>query len=314
MAKVSDYIVKQCAKKNMGDLLIIYSGCAISIIQDSKHLWNIQEIEPIRVQGVSGDHNINMAADLHFSAVDNTGTFRTVVINNILSDENSPVNLVSGNQLRESGFAALIYPAPCPCCVVLNPFSTEPINFQLKIKNKIFSLYTLNYQDPTVSPCPASNASLITRARSFLAGNMLLEELMHLRMSHEYTGKLVEQSKRVNGDAKATSNNYQPATETWADDPDRWNLNMFDMGEEFTTIHGNCYATMIVIMKSLYLHKNSESITVKSILQQAFSRAGIRPYILCSDGAGEYGDEGLKHGLVSALEHAIRRLSITTHA
>eukprot|EP00961_Rhodomonas_salina_P094100 1266228-Rhodomonas_salina.4 len=259
----------------MGDRLIINSGCAISIIRDSKHL--IQEIEPIRVQGVVGYCNINMAADLHFSAADNTGTFRTIVINNVLYDDNSPVNLVSGNQLRESGFTVLIYPAPGLCCVVLNPFSTEPSHFPLKIENKIFSIYTQNYQDPAASPCPASKASLITRAMSFLAGNMSLEELMHLRMSHAHTGKLVEQSKRVNADAKATSNNYPPATETWADGPDLWNLDMFYMDEEFTTIHGNHYATMIVIVKlqfaMLYLHKNCKSVTVKSILQQAFSRA-----------------------------------------
>eukprot|EP00961_Rhodomonas_salina_P097143 1306577-Rhodomonas_salina.1 len=157
---------------------------------------------------------------------------------------------------------------------------------------------------------------------------MSLEELMHLRMSHAHTGKLVEQSKRVYGvgrvlknlghllglpcnccqDAKATRNNYQPATETWADGPEQWNLDMFYMSQEFTTIHGNRYATMIVIMKSqfamLYLHKNLESVTVKSILQQAFSRAGVRPCILCSDCTGEYRDEALNTWLqVLCIDH-----------
>eukprot|EP00961_Rhodomonas_salina_P147854 1990295-Rhodomonas_salina.1 len=134
---------------------------------------------------------------------------------------------------------------------------------------------------------------------SFIAGNMSLEELMHLRF-HVNDEKLVEQSKRVDGggrvlkrlghlrglqchccqDAKATLNNYPPAVATWADGPDRWNLDLFDMGEEFPTIHGNCFTTMIVIMKSrftmIFLHKpeDKKATTVKSILERAFARAG----------------------------------------
>eukprot|EP00961_Rhodomonas_salina_P068677 921716-Rhodomonas_salina.1 len=81
----------------------------------------------------------------------------------------------------------------------------------------------------------------------------------------------MEQSKQVDGiprtlrkpdmmqgpcytcqDAKSKHNNYPPAVETWAHGPRRWNMDMFDMGPDFTTIHGNCYATMIVIMQSRY--------------------------------------------------------------
>eukprot|EP00961_Rhodomonas_salina_P161865 2180294-Rhodomonas_salina.1 len=92
---------------------------------------------------------------------------------------------------------------------------------------------------------------------------MSLEELTHLRMSHANDEKLVEQFKRVDGmkrvlhrlrwfrsschccqDAKAKRNDCPPGTENWADGPDRWNFNMFNMGEDFKTIHGNHYATM----------------------------------------------------------------------
>eukprot|EP00961_Rhodomonas_salina_P186841 2522820-Rhodomonas_salina.1 len=87
---------------------------------------------------------------------------------------------------------------------------------------------------------------------------MSLEELTHLRMNHANDAKLVEQSKRVDGmkrvldclhwfkgpcqccqTAKAKRNDYPPGTETWADGLDRWNIDMFDMGEDFKTIHGN---------------------------------------------------------------------------
>eukprot|EP00961_Rhodomonas_salina_P056001 752015-Rhodomonas_salina.1 len=43
----------------------------------------------------------------------------------------------------------------------------------------------------------------------------------------------------------------------------------------------------------LFLHKERRAATVKEILEKSFARTGVRPAILCSNGAGEYGDEGL---------------------
>eukprot|EP00961_Rhodomonas_salina_P261834 3538822-Rhodomonas_salina.1 len=64
---------------------------------------------------------------------------------------------------------------------------------------------------------------------------------------------------------------------------------MFDMGEDFKTIHGNRYATMVVIQKSrfavLFLHKDKTATTVQEILQKAFAKAGVKQRILRSDGA-----------------------------
>eukprot|EP00961_Rhodomonas_salina_P200939 2710790-Rhodomonas_salina.1 len=146
-------------------------------------------------------------------------------------------------------------------------------------------------------------------------------------MNHAHGEKLVEQSKRVDGvkrvlerlrkfhgpchccqDAKATRNDYPPACETWADGPDRWNMDMFDMGEDFKTIHGNRYATMVVIHKSrygmLFLHQDKSAATVKEILEKAFAKAGVKPRILRSDGAGEYEDEELNKWLtVIGIHH-----------
>eukprot|EP00961_Rhodomonas_salina_P186114 2512934-Rhodomonas_salina.1 len=63
-------------------------------------------------------------------------------------------------------------------------------------------------------------------------------------------------------------------------------MDMFDMGEDFQTIHGNSFATMVVIHKSrygmLYLHKDKSAATVqvREILEQAFAKAGVKPNIL----------------------------------
>eukprot|EP00961_Rhodomonas_salina_P126329 1701602-Rhodomonas_salina.1 len=84
--------------------------------------------------------------------------------------------------------------------------------------------------------------------------------------------------------AKAKRNDYPPGTETWADGPDRWNIDTFDMGEDFKTIHGNQYAMMVVVHKSryglLFLHKDKCAVTVEEILQKAFAKAGTKPRIL----------------------------------
>eukprot|EP00961_Rhodomonas_salina_P202433 2730360-Rhodomonas_salina.2 len=71
-------------------------------------------------------------------------------------------------------------------------------------------------------------------------------------------------------DAKAKRNDFPPATDTWADIPDRWNM-------DIQTIHGNRFATMVVIHKSRYgmsyLQKDKSASTVTEILEQAFAKA-----------------------------------------
>eukprot|EP00961_Rhodomonas_salina_P026206 353980-Rhodomonas_salina.1 len=58
---------------------------------------------------------------------------------------------------------------------------------------------------------------------------------------------------------------------------------------------------MVVIHKSrygmLFLHNDKRALTVKEILQKAFVRGGLKPRILCSDGAGEYEDAKLNEWL-----------------
>eukprot|EP00961_Rhodomonas_salina_P056474 758729-Rhodomonas_salina.1 len=191
-------------------------------------------------------------------------------------------------------------------------------------ENKIFSIYSPSCDSTTASTVPDSDCA--NQLMSMFAGNISLEELTHLRMSHTKSEKLVEQSKRVDGmkrvlhslcwfrgpchccqDAKSKQNDYPPGTEIWADGPDRWNFDMFDMGKDFKTIHGNRYTTMIVIHKNsygmLFLHKDKSAATVKEILQKAFAKAGIKPRIVRSDGAGEYEDEDLNKWLTAIGVH-----------
>eukprot|EP00961_Rhodomonas_salina_P162778 2192759-Rhodomonas_salina.1 len=85
-------------------------------------------------------------------------------------------------------------------------------------------------------------------------------------------------------------------------------MDMFNMGEDFQTIHGNRFATMVVIHNSrygmLYLHKNKSASTVREILEQAFAKAGVKPNILRSDEAGEYEDAELNQWLtVIGIHH-----------
>eukprot|EP00961_Rhodomonas_salina_P302019 3940692-Rhodomonas_salina.1 len=81
------------------------------------------------------------------------------------------------------------------------------------------------------------------------------------------------------------------------------------MGEDFKTIHGNSYSTMVVIQKSsfamLFLHKDKTAVTVQEILQKVFAKAGMKPRILRSnDGTGEYEDAELNKWLsVIRIDH-----------
>eukprot|EP00961_Rhodomonas_salina_P263579 3562290-Rhodomonas_salina.1 len=177
--RISENILPASAMLMKSLRLVIDSGCAISIISDSSLLKNIRQIKLITVQGVTGDHEVCWAGDLHFDTADNSGTFRTLVVNNVLLDEESPANLVSAYQLKECGFATIIDPEDVCCSIILNQHSTEPVIFLLKLENKIFSLYT---PDNTTEISDKLNTELavITKSMSFIAGNMLLEELMHL--------------------------------------------------------------------------------------------------------------------------------------
>eukprot|EP00961_Rhodomonas_salina_P215539 2911556-Rhodomonas_salina.1 len=53
----------------------------------------------------------------------------------------------------------------------------------------------------------------------------------------------------------------------------------------------------------LFLHNDKRASTVKTILQKAFVRAGLKPRILRSDGAGEYEDTKLNEWLTEIGIH-----------
>eukprot|EP00961_Rhodomonas_salina_P065319 878600-Rhodomonas_salina.2 len=81
---------------------------------------NLQEIKPIVVQGIAGEGTINMAGDLHLPAVSNDGIARTIIVNGVLFDLESPVNLLSADQLRQLGFSVRLEPDDTQCCIMLN--------------------------------------------------------------------------------------------------------------------------------------------------------------------------------------------------
>ena len=231
-ARVSPHIL-MASTDAMRTCTFVDTGCAISIVNSQKYLVNVRRIHPIRVQGVAGTRDVTFAGDLHLPATSNDGAARIIVVNDVLLDEESPVNLLSADQLRECGFSVRIEPSDKDCCLVLNPHG-DPIIFPLRCENKIFSIY---------SPSSATSIALSEQAAKqnshammMFAGNISLEELTHLRMSHANMDKCVDQSKKVDGmkrvlkrlkmfrcpcstcqEAKATRADYLPETKTWAD-------------------------------------------------------------------------------------------------
>eukprot|EP00961_Rhodomonas_salina_P222028 3002646-Rhodomonas_salina.1 len=100
--------------------IYVDSGCAISIFRARELMVNLQEIKPIVVQGIAGERTINMAGDLHLQAVSNDGIARTIIVNGVLFDQESPVNLLLADQLRQRGFSVRLEPDDTQCCIVLN--------------------------------------------------------------------------------------------------------------------------------------------------------------------------------------------------
>eukprot|EP00961_Rhodomonas_salina_P081573 1096872-Rhodomonas_salina.1 len=123
-----------------------------------------------------------MAGDLHLPIVSNDGVARMIVVNGMLYDEDSPVDLVLVDQLCQQGFSVRFEKEDEHCCIVLNP-NTEPIFFLMKCENKIFSIYSPSC-DSTTNTVPDSNCA--TELMSIFAGKISLEELTHLRMSHQH--------------------------------------------------------------------------------------------------------------------------------
>eukprot|EP00961_Rhodomonas_salina_P018607 250432-Rhodomonas_salina.2 len=117
-ACVSPHILMVSAD-TMRTSMFVDTGCAISIVNSQKHLVNVLRvrIHPIRVQGVAGTRDNTFAGD----ATSNYCTARLIIVNNVLLDEEFPVNLLSADQLLECGFSVRIKPSDKDCCLVLNP-------------------------------------------------------------------------------------------------------------------------------------------------------------------------------------------------
>lgn len=134
---------------------------------------------------------------------------------------------------------------------------------------------------------------------------------MHLRMNHLSLPKLMKLNRKVTGvprplvnrkqgmfqchtcqDATSIRNDFQPTSESWADDQGLWSWDMIDFAEEHPTLDDNRYISIFVIKQSrfwmIFLHKDKSSVTNKAVLLKAFAYTGTRPTKLRSDGAAEY--------------------------
>eukprot|EP00961_Rhodomonas_salina_P277552 3750686-Rhodomonas_salina.2 len=100
MCQISLQILVAAGRAN-DEQIYVDSGCTISIFRTHKMMVNLWEIKPIVVQGIAGEHTINMAGDLHLSAVSNEGIARMIIVNRVLFDLESPENLLLADQLHQ---------------------------------------------------------------------------------------------------------------------------------------------------------------------------------------------------------------------
>ena len=73
-----------------------------------------------------------MAGDLIIKVVARDQQARTITVKDVLLDPESPVNLISADQLRRTGYAIQLEENDKDCCIVLNASSAEPVHYALQ--------------------------------------------------------------------------------------------------------------------------------------------------------------------------------------
>eukprot|EP00961_Rhodomonas_salina_P102404 1377464-Rhodomonas_salina.1 len=106
--RITPKILVAAQKSGAESLTYVDSGCALSIINTLSLLVNVCQIKPIVIQGVAGEQTIDKAGNLHLPAVSNDGV-------TLMIDEDSPVNLLSTDQLLARGFSVRFEPEDEHC-------------------------------------------------------------------------------------------------------------------------------------------------------------------------------------------------------
>ena len=295
------------------DVYFLDSGCSYSIISNATVFSTMYDVPPHKVEGLTGSRTLARGGTVVLVINDSQGSPHQLIIENALYDPQSNVNLLSAKQMNDAGYGVMLMPDEDRSGIIAPPRTwingTTPVFLPIIQINNVFVLIPADAMSlkENMSDHPfAYNASRFK--------NMLLEESLHLRF-HVPIEKMLKMNGKVKGlprpirksratttsclccaEANATKQDRRDASTTvYTRDNDLWHIDMFDLGEQYKTLDGNRYGTIIVARSSryalLYLHSDRQGTTVAKILKQARAKFGYWPKSLRSDNAMEYQSE-----------------------
>ena len=283
------------------------SGCSTTIVSNPKFLKNIRQAEaPTNIAGYNGSKTLDMRGDLHLPVKAEDGSQRDIVLPYVHYDPCGHINLISTDDIKKTHWDVNF--SWNPQREGLFFFGPNSNSWTAKVNmtehGKLRGLPLADSSSKRDDP-DQDHAHFSAKV-----GNMSLEELFHLRMGHASLGKLAALNDKVHGlprmlhmskllhlpcaccdEAKAKRQNYPPASQTvYKNEDDIMTWDLFDMGQDWLTVDGNRYLSIFIIGRSrtafTILHDSRRDF--KSVVKQAFVRAGFTPKTIRCDGAGEY--------------------------
>eukprot|EP00961_Rhodomonas_salina_P074402 999398-Rhodomonas_salina.2 len=276
------------------DVYFLDSACSYTISGNASVLFDIHDIPPRPIKGLTGTRILKQA-----------GTLR-ICVPDVLGDAHSI------EQLNLAGYGAVFLPDEhLSGLIALQSLwvDNEPVCIPVIQQNNVFLL--------TLMECDAPTQERPTDKFAFPAVSKLLhhtlEEMLHYS-THAPLERLSRLNSKVKGlprtlltsratkvqccfcdEANAVRQDYPAASDTvHTADNELWQWDMLDMGTENATIDGNQYATVFLVKHTLFLtvtlHATNSGADVVRIMKRSGTRAklGYWPAVMLSDGAASY--------------------------
>eukprot|EP00961_Rhodomonas_salina_P118325 1592458-Rhodomonas_salina.1 len=294
------------------DVYFLDSACSFGIAMNSTAMHEVHDIEQHVIEGLTGSRTLKQAGTMVLTVPDFSGHCHTLKVPDTLIDPLVMVNLVLVKQLNNLGYAVLFLPEADNSSIVTPMWfwtDSAPLCLLIVQRNNVFLL--------TPMDCDTSETNTPTTKFAFPAASKyakhLLEELLHRSFIHAPTETMCHMNGKVKGLPRALHNtrvthtshcsgcaeansihqNYpDAATTVHTADSDLWQWDMLNMGAEYATIQGNCYATLILVKCTWFLmgflHSSKEGHMVAEIICKEWAKIGLYPMHMSSDGVAEY--------------------------
>mmetsp|Transcript_35255 Transcript_35255/g.89042 ORF Transcript_35255/g.89042 Transcript_35255/m.89042 type:complete len:641 (+) Transcript_35255:2-1924(+) len=282
--------------------VFVDSACSTTLYGRGKNVSNVTPLDcPRSVQGIAGEVAITHKCDVTLCVLDSMGMPHEIFIKDAFYHPLSSVNLISVNDLNQSGYDVRFDRG--------NPHLTtnNNVNIPMRKTSKLFNLVTY----PTSGR--RSNATLAFAPEE--TAMLSHAELWHLRFhaSHDKIKRMLEHFDDVPNvtshdkpdhrcvfcdEARLKKRNRPKGSEhDYKTDADAWSVDQFEIGRDCLSLQGNHYVYIFVLLHSRFIiveftPDHTEASFLKCF-KSAISKAGHTPQKLRSDHGGEFESPGM---------------------